>query len=261
MNQPRQEQGTRQRVELFDAQTGFGGAEKGNPDVVSPDELVAEMARLDIGRGLVRIAPDDLVADVQDANDELEQACRAHPEWVPCPILVPNGGGDLPSEEDQIGRALAAGAGAVSLRPKLDYWDLADWCCGTLLAALEASRLPAYCLGDRFSFEEIAGLARRYSDLPVIVAGIQYRSHRILIPLLEAFPNVYLSLGSNYTVHRGTETLVERLGPDRFLFGTGFPTVEPMAAVSMLTYADISTEAKEAIGAGNLDRLVRGVRR
>lgn len=248
-------------MELFDVQTGFGGAAKGSSDVVGPDELVAEMARLDIARGLVRIAPDDLVTDVQAANDELEAACQARTGLVPCPILVPNGGGDLPPEEDQIGRALTQGAGAVSLRPKQDYWDLADWCCGTLLAALEASRLPAYCLGDRFSFEEIAGLARRYPDLPVIVAGIQYRSHRILLPLLETFPNVHVSIGSNYTVHRGLETLVERLGADRFLFGTGFPAVEPMAAVSMLVYADISDDARQAVGAGNLDRLVQGVRR
>ncbi len=248
-------------MELFDVQTGFGGATKGNPDVVAPDELVAEMARLEIARGLVRIAPDDLVTDVQAANDELEAACRVRPGLIPCPILVPNGGGDLPPEEEQIGRALAQGAGAVSLRPKQDYWDLADWCCGTLLAALEASRLPAYCLGDRFSFEEIAGLARRHPDLPVIVAGIQYRSHRILFPLLEAFPSVHVSIGSNYAVHRGLETLVERLGADRFLFGTGFPAAEPMAAVSMLAYADISNHARQAIAAGNLDRLVQGVRR
>ena len=86
-----------------------------------------------------------------------------------------------------------------------------------------------------------------------------YRSQRILLPLLTSFPNVQLSTGSNYCVHRGIEQLVGSVGPQRLLFGSGFPEVDPMMAISQLVYADISDEARRLIGSGNLERLIGGI--
>ena len=45
------------------------------------------------------------------------------------------------------------------------------------------------------------------------------------------------------------------------LFGTGFPVSEPMAAITYLMYADLSTEQKALIGSGNAQRLLAEVRR
>jgi predicted TIM-barrel fold metal-dependent hydrolase len=52
---------------------------------------------------------------------------------------------------------------------------------------------------------------------------------------------------------------VSTVGPDRVLFGTGYPETEPMAAVTQLMYADITESDRAAIGAGNLHRLLGGV--
>lgn len=248
-------------IALFDAQAGFGGGVRGQTGDFGADALLAEMDRLDIARALVRIAPDDLVNDVPAANAELYAACADQPRLVPCPILVPNGGYDMPSEEEQVAEAVEHGAGAAFLRPQADYWIPEEWVCGRLLRALEERRLPAYCLAGRFTFEQTAALAGRHPELPVLLVGLPYRAHRTLVPLLETFPNVRISIGSNYTVHDGVELLVAKAGADRLLFGTGLPDTEAAGAVAALMYAELDEAALRRIGSENMTRLLEEIRR
>jgi len=247
-------------IALFDVQAGFGGPAPWGSETAGPDEWLAEMRRLDIARSLVHTTPDDSIADAPAANEELYAACKGHPELVPCPILIPNGGHDLPPEEDQVARAISEAAGAAFLRPQKDHWELDAWCSGPLFQALEARGLPAYCENMKFALADLAKIAQTYPELPVILAKLHYLQQRSLVPLLKAFPNVHVSIGSNYVVYQGLEMLVDEVGADRLLFGTGFPDAEPMGAVTMLTYAGISDEAKQRIGAHNLERLMEGIR-
>jgi predicted TIM-barrel fold metal-dependent hydrolase len=178
---------------------------------------------------------------------------------VPCPIALPATGGDVPSEVEQIDGFIRQGAGAVLIRPGQDDWPLVPFVCDRLLAAVAARGLPLYCLERYVSLQQVAELAGRYPQLPLIVANVAYRSQRALLPLLEGYPNVYLALGNNFTVHRGIEQMVERLGPRQLLFGTGFPAAEPMMAVTQLMFAEIAPHAKTQIGSGNFARLQEGI--
>ncbi len=121
--------------------------------------------------------------------------------------------------------------------------------------------MPVYCLESEIGLLQVGDLAGRFPALPLIVAGVHYRQQRILLPLLETFPSVYLSLGNCYTIHRGIEELVAMVGPERLLFGTGFPESEPLAAVTQLMYADLSDDERRLIGAANMRRLISEVAR
>ena len=247
-------------IRLFDVQAGFGGAHSGQ-QVVPPEALREEMGRLDIARALVRIAPDELDGDPIVSNDRLLAMASADDRLVPCPVVLPSAGGDVSPEAEQIDALVSAGAGAVCIRPVFDCWSLAPWASGPLLRELDARRMPVLCLDRHVGLEAVARLADAYSRLPLIVAGVSYRTQRILVPLLEQFANVYLSIGSNFAVHSGVEDLVRHVGPERLLFGTGFPDTEAMPAVTQLVYADIRDDAKQMIGAENIERLIEGVRR
>lgn len=242
---------------LFDIQTGFGCApgETG----VSVKDLRKEMRRLDIARSLVRVTPEAMEFDVPFTNDLLYQACRQDSSLVPCPIVVPNSGYDLPSEEAQVEECINNGAGAVFIRPQADYWILAEWICDLLFKALESHRMPVICLERMVPRDQVAELAKLYPRLPLIITESSYREQRILLPLLERFRNVYLSTGNNYIVYKGIEQFVERGMTERLLFGTGFPVSEAMCAVTQLMYAVISDEQRQLIGAGNMQRLMEGI--
>jgi hypothetical protein len=219
------------------------------------------MRRLSIGRALVRTAFEDLDSDVLFSNGALLDTCEKHDELTACPVVVPSSGGDFPPENEQIETLLARGAGAVCIRPKQDCWLLCEWASGLLFAELQERRVPVVCREHEVNLEQLGDLAGRYPDMPLVLLESGYRTLRTLLPLLENFSNIYLSLGSAFTVLRGIETLVERVGAGRLLFGTGFPASEPMMAVTQLMYAEISDVDKNKIGSENLKSLIKGIRR
>jgi predicted TIM-barrel fold metal-dependent hydrolase len=57
------------------------------------------------------------------------------------------------------------------------------------------------------------------------------------------------------------EDIVKHFGPESLLFGTNMPQYTGTAAVSLLTYADISREDKQAIAGDNLRNLLNKVRK
>ena len=248
-------------VPLFDVQCGFGGATRGSAERVGAKELAREMARLRIDRALVRIAPEELDADIAASNAALYAACAAQPSLVPCPVVVPADGGDFPPEDRQVDAHIRRGAGAVCVRPGNDYWSLAPWGCDRLFRALEERRMPVVCLHRLLTLEQVGGLAGRYPALPLILAEATYRQQRSILAMMGRFPNIHLSLGNNYTVHKGIEQLISRVGAERILFGTGFPFAEPMTAITQLMYAEIADEQKRRIGCGNAERLLGGIAR
>ena len=248
-------------IELFDAQAGFGGARRGQPWIPTVEELLGHMARLSIRRALVRTDFEEMDGNVQLSNEILYETCTKHDCLVPCPTLVPAGLGDVPSEQEQIDRLIASGGGAAALRPGQDGWSTAEWCSGKLFSMLEDRRLPVLCRSASFPFEALAELAGRYPKLPLVIFQVGYRFQRTLVPLMKAFKNLYLAVGSPYSVHRGVETMTGQVGAERLLFGTGFPYADMMPAVTMLTYAAVSETDKRLIGAENLDRLIGGIRK
>jgi hypothetical protein len=246
-------------LRLFDVQTGFGGGKKGETQVVSREECLGSMARLDIAAALVRALPDAMDCDAIVPNELLFAACAGHPELVPCPVALPAAAGEVDPEPDQVDAFIRRGAGAALIRPARDEWLFAFWVCDPLLDAMQARRLPLFCAVGYVNFEQTAQIAERYPRLPIILAEAGYRSQRTIVPLLQTFRNVHLSIGSNWTIHRGIEDLVAKVGSEQLLFGTGFPAAEPMMAITQLMYAEITDERKQAVGAGNFERLLAGV--
>lgn len=248
-------------MRLCDVQAGFGGSAKGKKDFFPADDLLSEMARFQIEKALVRIAPDEIDADIAFSNSYLLEACDKADALIPCPVVVPSGSDDFPPEEKQVEELISRGAGAAFIRPEHDGWSLAEWASGKLFRALEARRVPLLCLERYVPIEKAADIARRHPDLPIIIAEMGYRSLRILLPLLETFPNTRLSIGSNFTIHRAIERLVDKVGAGCLLFGSGLPEIDPMPAITMLMYAEISDEEKALIGSENLQRLTKGIKR
>jgi len=219
------------------------------------------MSRLEVDRAMVRIVPETLETDVPGGNEKLYAACDGRRELVPCPVVLPGRGRDVAGEAEQVDAAIRHGAGAVWIRPAQDYWSLEDWASGALFEAAEARRMPVLCLERMVGQDQAARLARRHPAMPVVLAETNYRAQRTLLPLLETFANIYVSIGNNYAVHGGVEQLVEAVGAERILFGSGFPEVEIASAITMLLYSDVPEDRKRLMGSGNMERLMEEIRR
>jgi predicted TIM-barrel fold metal-dependent hydrolase len=261
------------KIDLFDCFAGATGLGSRQREHLPIDDLLGQMQRLDVGGALIRTWPVEVERNWPSANRALYETCAAHDGLVPCPVLIPATARDVPPESEQVATALEAGAGAAWIRPRGNNWPAVDWVCGALLRELNAHRLPVYITEPDLPPDPaghaqrgepllvVADLAKAYPELPFLLAGFDYRTMRTILPLLRTFPNVHLTTGYNFAMHRGLEFLVDEIGPDRILFGTGFPISEPAMYVTQLMYADLPDAARAAVASGNANRLLEGIRR
>lgn len=246
-------------LHLFDCQTGFGGASSGSRKILTDSDLAIQYERLNIDGGLIRIAPVEMETDIELTNTKLYTVCQEREQWIPCPVVMPNTGQDWLDEEEQVDLAIRNRSGAAWIRPETDYWFVTPWISDRLFQAMQDRRLPLYLSHKEISLETAAQVAGRFPDLPVILADVNYREHRMYAALLEHAPNIRLSIGTRFTVHGGIEQLVYRLGAERLVFGTGFPDSEPMGAAMQLIYAELSNTAKQKIGTENAMHLLEAI--
>jgi len=186
--------------------------------------------------------------------EELKDAEELHPAWV----VLPHHTGEIPAPAQLLKDMEQAGVKAVRMYPTKDYhsFSLADWCSGELLSALAEARVPLLLDIEIVWWETIQTLLEKYPTLPIIATNVSYRHHRFIYPLFERYPQLHVET-SRFFAASAFEDIVNRFGPGPIMFGTHMPFLTGTPAVSMLTYADISREAKEAISGGTLRSLLK----
>jgi predicted TIM-barrel fold metal-dependent hydrolase len=115
--------------------------------------------------------------------------------------------------------------------------------------------LPVFVDLAQTDWQSVAALATREPELRIVVCSVGYRGLRVLLPLLERYPNLSCDL-SYFAAHHGVEVIVRRFGADRLLFATGTPGCDAAGGVACLAWADLDDESRGAIAAGNADRLL-----
>lgn len=260
-------------MELFDAYCLIGRWPTEPFTFPTAQELLAEMARLGIGRALVShtLAWQNVPAV---GNARLMEEIADHPELEPCWVVMPGEAEQEGGIEGLCDAMAAQGVRAVRICPRDHVYPLTDWMAGRLLTALAERRylvlldldqvvLPSGLFDvDPAGWRDVAWLCRTFPDLAVVLTKVGYRALRVLLPLMQDCPNLFLDL-SYFATHLGVEEIVTRLGAERLVFGTGQPLTDPGGALTRLYYADITPSQREMIAHQNLERLlarVHGVR-
>ena len=185
---------------------------------------------------------------------------RGKPRLHGCFAFMPGGTREQGPVSDALDAMLKAGVRAVRVYPRLQTWQLDEWCAGDLLDALEERGIPLFIDLDQTDWREVAGVCERHRSLPVIVLSTGYRVSRILYPLFEKLQNLHVDT-SMYCPHRGMEDVCKRFGAERLLFGTKWPFYTPGPAITHIAYAEISDADKRKIAGDNLRRLLKRTER
>jgi predicted TIM-barrel fold metal-dependent hydrolase len=233
--------------------------------------LLASMQRMKIERALVThtVAWQNSPAM---GNRLLMEAIAPHAELAPCWVITPGLAVDEQGGEGSLcDRMAREGVRAVRLYPRDHVYSLLDRSSARLLSELNRrnylvildldqvftqSGLYDYNAASLSALDEIC---QTYTQLSVLVTRVGYRAFHNLFELMRTNPNLYLDL-SFLATHQGVETIVERLGADRLVFGTGQPFVDAGGALLRLTEAGIQPEAKRQIASSNLERLLARVK-
>jgi predicted TIM-barrel fold metal-dependent hydrolase len=245
------------KLAFFDCHCSIGRL--GHPillDIPDAAGLKREMAAAGVERALVS----HTIARHGDpglGNARLMEEIAGDASLVPAWFLLPHHTGEMPPPPRLLEAMKAAGVMAARLDPgrARQSFSLAEWCAGDLLAALESVRLPLLLDADIVGWDEVHDLLRRYPRLPLVMANCTYRFNRYLYPLFERHPNLHVEI-SRFLGAGSIEDVVRRFGAGRLLFGTHMPFYTGTAAAARLAYAEIERSDKEAIAAGNLDRII-----
>lgn len=123
-----------------------------------------------------------------------------------------------------------------------------------ILEKLSQSYTPVFIEGG-YSFKDILELSKKFSKLPIIASGIGYGNMGEAILAAKEAQNLYLEI-STLDAFNGIDLLVEYLGSEKIIFGTGIPYNTPSPEMLMINSSSISKEEKENIFSNNILRIL-----
>jgi hypothetical protein len=227
--------------------------------VPTADALLAEMDRAGVDKALVwHIAQHD--ASPQVGNQLLADAIRAHPRLVGCWTILPNQAREFPPLPVFFQEMRAAHVRALRIYPRSHKFLANAVSMGDWLEAMVARRIPLFLSVRRgVEWGDIYDLLAEFPGLVCVICDHGcWGEDRLFRPLLERYPNVYVDT-AQYLLDGGIESLVADYGGRRLLFGSGFPESYIGGMMLALHHARIPDEAREAIAAGNLERILSEV--
>jgi uncharacterized protein len=236
----------------------------------SPEALLRAMDRVEIDRAWVSHLPSVFWRDPAEGNDWLYRIGRQYERLTPVPAVHPGLDG-----WDQV-VAQARGEGAPAVRSDPTYYGLDP--AGSEMRALAnrcgAERLPLM-MAVRLEDARQRHPNDRASELPPSAVRSLIRSHEDVHIVITHADRPFIE-----EVHFGStplesariwwdicwiwgppedhlETLLQTVGEQRFLFGTGQPLRLPENSVAKLDLLDLSTERRASIESGNVTRVAR----
>lgn len=177
---------------------------------------------------------------------------RLHATWA----LLPPATGELPAGNaffEALGRN---GVHALWAFPSEHRYALNRLTMGSLLDEVAERRIPVL-MSCSEGWAPVAQILADYPNLVMIAVGHgPWGEDRYFRPLLDRYAHLYLDI-SRYELLGGLADLVRRYGPNRLLYGSGYPRWSMGGPRLLLAQAEIDEAARALIAGGNLMRLLK----
>ena len=232
------------------------------PEGYLPDkaDLLFQMKRLGISQAIVRHCA-ALEGGPYVGNGVVIEETQGETSLLPTWMVTPDGLSPDFDPAKLIDKMIAAGVRVCWLDPQAEGFSLLPWCSGPLYEILQARQVPVLLDYHRIKCDDLNLILSDFGTLTIILLNApRCGRNRLLYPLLERHGNLWLCLSHTYSVPGGIEDLCGTFGPNRCVFGMGYPEAEGGAAVAGLSYADISDQVREAIAHRNIEILLEAVR-
>lgn len=187
-------------------------------------------------------------------NRRLREELAKSDRFYGCYTVMPGGLGDFPSPEAMVRELRDARMAAAKMYPQTHKFLPDEVTMGPYYKALEDARVPLLVDSREIRLSELGAVLERYPALAVILQGASWSDERALLPYMQAYPNLYAEL-SNLQANFVVETLAEKVGAQRLIFGSGMPRMSLGAARALIDYAELTDGEKQLIAGGNLARL------
>jgi len=235
--------------QIIDVDTHFGiHPAKGEFPI---DTLISSMQRQGIAYGMAYCLS-GVTFNARKGNEEVLAAAGEHSEILPVATLDPRPHYGVEEEAERIA---AGGFVACRLFPELQGWSVESLLFRKILKLLDDNKMPVIiAAGTGAGASAIAQQAANVRT-PIILTGVTYFTWANAIEAAKAAPNIYIST-QLLDVPYAAEIMVDTLGAERYVFGSGSPAAYSRPALSVILGSSLSDEDKEKILAGNIRRIL-----
>jgi len=234
------------------------------------DELVGLMDEKGIDRACVSSASAVFYKNSQAGNEELADEIEPHRDrLIPFAVINPTYAG---WQHDLEVCVADFGARGLRLYPNYHNYSLSDACCRELVnLATERDlivSIPIRQIDQRqrhwlieipdVALADIAALVKAHPEAKFVLVNGSGFARSALGEADNGLPENYFIGISRLSAVMAAEirVLMDNLGPDRLVFGTGMPFKYPDPALVKLEVLDATEEEKDAIRSGNAKRLL-----
>lgn len=193
--------------------------------------------------------------DALEGNLRMEAIAAEHPAFGVCASVLPRSSDQFPGVDDLPAHLDAVKALAARISPRLHGFEAIPTVLGEVFEVLVAREMPLIVAYTEIGWRDLDQLLGDFPKLVVILEGLGYRDDRTLFPLMARHPGLRIET-SRYVGHKALESIADRFGVHRLLFGSGLPVSTPSAPIGRVLFADLSDADKHAIAYGNLSELV-----
>jgi predicted TIM-barrel fold metal-dependent hydrolase len=245
-------------VPVFDANVALGRRHNRLVSVDTKEGTLEAMGLAGVGRALV-YSPHAEFFDSEEGNRILLDTVQGEPGLVPQFICNPTFD-DLDSFAEDVHER---GVRSVRMSPTVHKYPFRDWVVGAWMDWLARENLPLWIsagevapwLGTPLDPAEFHDTIKNNPEVTLVLSEVHYSQARWAMPLLRSLPNVHIEL-SRFVTSDSIPRLVETIGHERILFGSGFPSSPMAPQLYNLHRCGLSGPTLEAICSGNLDRLL-----
>ena len=248
-------------VPVLDANMALGRRHDKPVNVDSVEGARSEMDRAGIQRALV-YAPHAAIFDSGEGNRALIDTIRGSDAFTPQFVCNPS----FDDLAEVAAHVDAKGVRSVRMFPGLHNYPFLPWVIGPWLDWLAETGIAVWIPVEFEILGPIPGtnpieprdvyetLSER-PDVRAVLCEAKYNDASWALPLVRSLPNLDFEI-SRFVPGGGITSVIDAIGPERVLFGSRFPDSALSPQLFSLHRSGLSTDALQAICAGNAERLL-----
>lgn len=238
--------------EIIDANTVFGPWPIVRADM-SAQRLVTALKNHGVSKAFA-VSTVGVLHNHGDGNAETLRVCSEMDSLIPVATIDPRGYFGPPGTLEKIA---AQGFRMFRFFPLLQDWCLDHAAFCDVLDELESVHIPVMMQARETGYA--SALARSFNGRTnmFILEGISFENMAEAVSVMRKHDNVMFD-SRDLRVPGALRFLVDQVGSDRVIFGSGCLRTSLAAAIGYIMDAEISDDARAAIFAGNIKRVIGG---
>jgi len=238
--------------EIIDANTVFGPWPIVRADM-PVERLVTALKKHGVAKALA-ISTVGALHNHGDGNAETLRVCAEQPMLIPVATIDPRGYFGPPG---MLAKLAQQGFRVFRFFPLLQEWRLDHAAFIDVLDELESVGVPVMMQARETGYPTALAKSLDGHKSQFILEGICFENMAEAISVMRKHANVLVDT-RDLRVPGALRFLVDQVGPERVVFGSGCLRSSLAAALGYVTDSDITDDAKAKILGGNIKRLLGG---